>query len=46
MHEGPTVPPLLDKLKDPGFNPETCALDKGYDGEAVYQAYEDRDIRP
>jgi IS5 family transposase len=46
MHEAPTVPPLLDKLKGLGFNPETCALDKGYDGEAVYQACEERDIRP
>jgi Transposase DDE domain/Transposase domain (DUF772) len=46
MNESPTVAPLLDKLKGLGFNPETCALDKGYDGAAVYQACEDRDIRP
>ena len=29
-----------------GIDPETCALDKGYDGKAVYDACEDRDIRP
>jgi IS5 family transposase len=46
MHESPTVAPLLDKLQGLGINPETCALDKGYDGEAVYDACEDRDIRP
>jgi hypothetical protein len=45
-NEAPTVAPLLDKLKGLGFNPETCALDKGYHGEAVYKACEDRDIRP
>ena len=42
----PTVAPLLDKLKGLGFNPETCALDKGYDAGPVYEACEDRDIRP
>jgi transposase, IS5 family len=46
MNESPTVPPLLDKLKGLGFQPETCALDKGYDGKAVYDACEDRGIRP
>ena len=46
MNESPTVAPLLDKLKGLGFNPETCALDKGYDNATVYDACEDRDIRP
>src|ERR1022692_3990511 len=45
-NESPTVAPLLDKLKGLGFNPETCALDKGYDNGPVYEACEDRDIRP
>jgi Transposase DDE domain len=46
MNESPTVAPLLDKLHGLGINPETCALDKGYDGKAVYDACEERDIRP
>jgi transposase, IS5 family len=46
MNESPTVAPLLDKLAGLGFNPETCALDKGYDNGPVYEACEDRDIRP
>ncbi len=46
MNESPTVAPLLDKLQDLGINPETCALDKGYDNGPVYDACEDRDIRP
>ncbi len=46
MNESPTVVPLLDKLQGLGFNPETCAMDKGYDNGPNYQACEDRDIRP
>jgi transposase, IS5 family len=46
MNESPTVASLLDKLKGLGFNPETCALDKGYDNGTIYEACEDRDIRP
>jgi hypothetical protein len=45
-NESPTVAPLLDKLNGLGFNPETCALDKGYDNGPVYEACEDRNIRP
>jgi|HubBroStandDraft_6_1064221.scaffolds.fasta_scaffold90521_1 hypothetical protein len=45
-HETLSVAPLLDKLHALGINPETCALDKGYDGKAVYDACEERDIRP
>jgi hypothetical protein len=44
--ETPTVAPLLDKLKGYGFNPETCAMDKGYDNSTVNDACEDRNIRP
>ena len=46
MQETPTVAPLLDRLKAHGFNPETCAMDKGYDNGPVYAACEDRDISP
>jgi IS5 family transposase len=46
MNESPTVAPLLDKLHGLGFNPETCAMDKGYDNGPNYQACEDHDIRP
>ena len=46
MNESPTVAPLLDKLHALGIDPETAALDKGYDGKAVYDACEERDIRP
>jgi IS5 family transposase len=46
MNESPTVAPLLDKLQGLGINPETCALDKGYDNGPVYDACEERDIRP
>jgi hypothetical protein len=46
MNESPTVAPRLDKLHTLGFNPETCALDKGYDNGPVYDACEDRNIRP
>jgi Transposase DDE domain/Transposase domain (DUF772) len=46
VQETPTVAPLLDKLKGLGFSPETCAMDKGYDNGPVYEACEDRDIRP
>jgi transposase, IS5 family len=45
-NESPTVAPLLDKLNGLGFNPETCALDKGYDNGPVYEACEERGIRP
>jgi len=38
--------PLLDAAKARGFDPETCAMDKGYDVGPVYEACEDRDVRP
>lgn len=45
-NEVPTVAPLLDKLHTLGINPETCAMDKGYDAGAAYDACTDRDIAP
>jgi Transposase DDE domain len=38
--------PLIDAARAHGFAAETCALDTGYDLEAVYAALEDRDCRP
>jgi hypothetical protein len=46
VSESTTVEPLLDKLKGLGFSPETCAMDKGYDLGPIYQACEDRGVRP
>jgi DDE family transposase len=45
-NEGPTVAPLLDKLKGHGINPETCAMDKGYDTSTVHGACMDREVVP
>ena len=33
-------------MKARGFDPETCALDMGYDNNRVYGECEDRDVRP
>jgi transposase, IS5 family len=44
--ESPLTGSLLDKLHAHGIDPETCAMDKGYDNGPVYEACEDRDIRP
>ena len=44
--EHESVVPLLDAVIGRDFNAETCAMDKGYDGSAIYAACEDRDIRP
>lgn len=41
-----TVAPLLDKLKARGINPETCAMDKGYDNSTVHNACTDREVLP
>lgn len=46
ISESKTVAPLLDKLKGLGFNPETCAMDKGYDLGPIYEVCEDRNVRP
>ena len=40
------VDPLLDGVLGRGFAPDTCAMDKGYDGSLVYKACEDRAIHP
>jgi hypothetical protein len=40
------MPSLLDTTIRRGFTPSTCAMDKGYDGSAMYAACESRDIRP
>ena len=33
-------------MKARGFDPDTCALDMGYDNNRVYGECEDRDVRP
>jgi IS5 family transposase len=45
-NEGPTVAPLLDKLHALGINPETAALDKGYDNTTVHDACTERGTLP
>jgi hypothetical protein len=45
-HESNYVAPLLDSAKARGFDPDTCALDMGYDNNRVYGECEDRDVRP
>lgn len=45
-NEVPTVASLLDQLHVHGINPETCAMDKGYDAGAAYDACADRGIAP
>ena len=45
-HETLSVAPLLDKLHALGIDPETAALDKGYDNNRVYGDCTDRGISP
>jgi hypothetical protein len=45
-NEGPTVGPLLDALHARGIDPETCAMDKGYDTSTVHDACGDRGVLP
>jgi hypothetical protein len=45
-HETLSVAPLLDKLHTLGIDPETAALDKGYDNNRVYDACSERCIAP
>ncbi|HEX5309029.1 MAG TPA: transposase [Solirubrobacteraceae bacterium] len=45
-HEVPTVAPLLDRLHMLGIDPETCAMDKGYDATTAYDACAERGIVP
>jgi IS5 family transposase len=45
-HETLSVAPLLDKLHALGIDPETAALDKGYDNNRVYADCSERGIAP
>lgn len=45
-HETLSVAPLLDKLHALGIDPETAALDKGYDNNRVYGDCSERGIAP
>ncbi len=45
-NEGPTVASLLDKLHALGIDPETAAMDKGYDSSTVHNACTDRGVLP
>ena len=45
-HETLSVAPLLDKLHALGVDPETAALDKGYDNNRVYADCSERGIAP
>jgi hypothetical protein len=38
--------PLIDAARERGFKVETCAMDKGYDLGPIYDACEDRGVRP
>jgi IS5 family transposase len=40
------VAPLLDKLHGLGIDPETCAMDKGYDAGGMHEACATRGIDP
>jgi Transposase DDE domain len=40
------VAPLLDRLRTLGIDPETCAMDKGYDSSLAYDACAERNIAP
>ncbi len=45
-NESMMVGPLLDKLHTLGIDPETCAMDKGYDHRRVYNECDERDVLP
>ena len=45
-NETRSVAPLLDRLHALGINPETCAMDKGYDSAPSYEACAERGIDP
>jgi Transposase DDE domain len=40
------VAPLLDAIRGRGVQPETCAMDKGYDNTRVYAECEERGTEP
>jgi hypothetical protein len=45
-HESTKVGPLLDAIRARSFQPETCAMDKGYDNTRVYTECEARGCEP
>jgi len=45
-HEFTFVAALIDAAHARGFQPETCAMDKGYDASRVYAECEARDVLP
>jgi hypothetical protein len=45
-HESLFVAPLLDAVRARGFEPATCALDKGYDAIRIYDECEARGCAP
>jgi hypothetical protein len=45
-HEASMTTTLLNAVQEHGFVPQTCAMDKGYDVGAIYDACEERGIRP
>jgi hypothetical protein len=45
-HESLFVAPLLDKARARGFQPETCAMDKGYDNNRIYDECRERGVAP
>jgi IS5 family transposase len=45
-HETVTVAPLLDRLGALGIDPETCAMDRGYDTAPAYNACTERRVVP
>src|SRR2546423_5420725 len=42
----PSVAPLLDAIRERGFQPETCAMDKGYDNPRVMGETRERGCVP
>ena len=40
------VPGMLDTVIRRGFTPATCAMDNGYDVNAIYRECEERNVRP
>jgi Transposase DDE domain len=45
-NETMAVAPLLDRLHTIGIDPETCAMDKGYDTAPAYDACSERNVLP
>jgi hypothetical protein len=45
-HESKFVAPLIDALHARGFEPQTVAMDKGYDNTRVYAEVEERGCEP